>query len=435
MTHLFHNIKSRISIRVFRWIQKPYHFFLAFCAAIFYRFPSRNLTLIGVTGTKGKTTVVELLHRILEAHGSSTASVSSRRFHDGLQELPNTLGMTMPGRFFLQKFFARAVHRGCRYGVIEVTSQGIEQYRHRFIDFDMGVLTNIAPEHIEAHGGFEPYVRSKLDFFWRLSRMGIAVINREDPQASRVAAACGCDKAWYSREAIEYKKHIWPIRNLNIGSFGIVFDVKGHQIKSSLQGDVNVENILAAVAAALCLRVPFEAISRGIAEVKEIPGRMQIIQNKPFRVIVDYAHTPDSLERVYNSLERKINAGPASHLVCVLGAAGGGRDTWKRPEFGKIAAKNCRDIIITNEDPFDESPERIMQDIAVGARQIAEIARIRIIANRREAIRHAISIAQTGDTVIITGKGSESFIRGAHGEKISWNDAQVVREELAKRDR
>ena len=397
-------------------------------------FPSRKLTLIGVTGTKGKTTVVELLHSILEAHGSRTASVSSRRFRMGEQELPNTLGMTMPGRFFLQRFFSRAVRQGCRYGIIEVTSQGIEQYRHRFISFDLGVFTNIAPEHIEAHGGFEPYLCSKLDFFWRLAQYGIAVINRQDAQAGRVAAACGGEKAWYGREAIEYKKYIWPIRNVNIGNFGIIFDVKGHQIKSSLQGDVNVENILAAVAAALCLRVPLDAISRGIANVKEIPGRMQIIQTKPFRVIVDYAHTPDSLERVYESLGKKANVDRSSRLVCVLGACGGGRDTWKRPEFGKIAAAHCREIIITNEDPFDESPERIMEDIAEGVRQAANTttARLCIIADRREAIRYAISIATDGDVVIITGKGSEPFIRGAHGEKVPWSDAQVARETLTK---
>lgn len=418
---------------MFIYAQKPYHFFLAFCAAVFYRFPSRRLTVIGVTGTKGKTTVVELLHSILEAHGGYVASVSSRRFRIGKEESPNMLGMTMPGRFFLQHFFSRAVRKGCMYAVIEVTSQGIEQYRHRFIHFDMGVLTNIAPEHIEAHGGFEPYLRSKLDFFWRLPKYSIAVINRRDGQSNRVAAACGCEKTWYDRETIEYKKHIWPIRNLNIGNFGIIGDVKGHQIKSSLQGDVNIDNILAAVAAGLSLRVPFPAISRGIAEIKEIPGRMQIIQNKPFRVVVDYAHTPDSLERVYQSLEKKIHTARAYGLICVLGSAGGGRDVWKRPEFGAIAAAHCRDIIITNEDPFDESPERIMEDIADGVAHAVSSSpvRVRIIADRREAIRHAISIAADGDTVIITGKGSETFIRTAHGEKIPWSDATVVREELA----
>lgn len=431
MQHFFSNIKSRIPTRILKVIQKPYHFLLALAAVVWYRFPSRKLIVVGVTGTKGKTTVVELLHAILEADGVRVASVSSLRFRIDKEESPNISGMTMPGRFFIQQFLSRAVKRGCRYAVIEVTSQGIEQYRHRFIDFDMGVLTNIAPEHIEAHGGFEPYMRTKLDFFWRLSKKSIAIINRVDMQARRVMAACGCEKAWYDHEAIEYKKHVWPIRNYNSGSYGIMFDVKGHQIKSELQGMVNAENILAAVTGALCLRVPFETIGQGIAEVKQVSGRMQIIQIKPFRVVVDYAHTPDSLERVYKSLEGKKGLGDASRLVCVLGAAGGGRDMWKRPEFGKIAASHCREIIITNEDPFDEPPEQIMEAIAVGVRASQATEKMKIIGDRREAIRHALSIARDGDTVIITGKGSEKFIRVARGEKIAWNDYAATQEELA----
>ncbi|MDP3779256.1 MAG: UDP-N-acetylmuramyl-tripeptide synthetase [bacterium] len=423
------SIKSRIPKHLITRMEKPYHFSLALAGALWYWFPTRKMTVIGVTGTKGKTTVVELLHNILEAHGMRVASASSIRFKIGKDEEKNTLGMTMPGRFFLQQFFSRALRRGCNYAVIEVTSQGIEQYRHRFIYFDMGVMTNISAEHIEAHGGFEPYIRSKLDFFWRLPKNGIAVINRGDRQASRVAAACKCVVAWYGRDLIEYKKHMWPIRNYNAGSYGIMLDVKGHQIKSPLQGDVNTENILAAVAAALALRIPIDAVAVGIAQVKEIPGRMQIIQQTPFRVVVDYAHTPDSLERVYESLGGKKDADAQSRLICVLGAAGGGRDTWKRPEFGKIAASYCRDIAITDEDPFDEDPEKIMEAVAIGAREHAG-HKMKIIPDRRDAIRHAISIAREGDTVIITGKGSETFIRVAHGERISWNDAEVAREDL-----
>ena len=219
-----------------------------------------------------------------------------------------------------------------------------------------------------------------------------------------------------------------------------MFDVKGNQIKSALQGDMNAENILAAVAAALTLRIPLEQISRGIAHVEEISGRMQIVQEKPFRVIVDYAHTPDSLERVYASLQEKNNSehpsradiatAVSNRLVCVLGATGGGRDAWKRPEFGKIAAANCREIIITDEDPFDEPPEKIMEDIAAGVRQAGFAGAMRIIPDRREAIRHAISVAKDGDTVIITGKGSESYIRVANGKRIAWDDREVAREEL-----
>lgn len=426
-------IKSYIPSRILTHIQKPYHFLLAFCAATWFWFPSRKLMVIGVTGTKGKTTTVELLTSILEAHGAAVASASSIRFRMGKEEEKNTLGMTMPGRFFLQQFFFRAVRCGCTYAVVEVTSQGIEQYRHRFIDFDIGVFTNISPEHIEAHGGFEPYVRSKLDFFWRLGRHSIAVINRASPWADRVAGACTCQKVWYDPHVIEYKKQTWPIRNYYSGHTGIVCDVKGHQIRSPLQGDVNAHNMLAAVASAIALHIPLDVISRGIASVREVPGRMQVIQAVPFRVIIDYAHTPDSLNAVYGSLDVPHDIALSSKLICVLGAAGGGRDVWKRPEFGKIAARHCREIIITNEDPFDERPEKIMEEIAGGVRESYAEDKMKIILDRREAIRHAISVAHERDTVIITGKGSESFIRAAHGERIAWNDADAAREELARK--
>ena len=429
----FFRIKYMIPQHVIALVEKFYHFLLAFAAAVWFLFPSRRIIVIGVTGTKGKTTVVELLRNMLETEGHRVASASSLHFHVGDKKIPNTLGMTMPGRFFLQRFLAHAVKEKCAYAVVEVTSQGIMQYRHRFIDFDVGVLTNIAPEHIEAHGGFEPYVRAKLDFFWRLPRRAVAVINRSDPQASRVAAATACEKAWYDRDSIAYKKISYPIRNVNRGSYGIVFDVKGHQVKSRLQGDVNMENILAAIAAALVLRISFDAISKGISKVEEIAGRMQIIQDKPFRVVVDYAHTPDSLERVYESLKKK--SAIQSNLLCVLGAAGGGRDAWKRPELGKIAAAHCKEIFITNEDPFDESPEQIMEDIASGITQFVYKGAWRIISDRREAIRECIAHAKEGDTMIITGKGSETYIRVANGERIAWSDANVAREELANKEK
>ncbi|MDP3769461.1 MAG: UDP-N-acetylmuramoyl-L-alanyl-D-glutamate--2,6-diaminopimelate ligase [Candidatus Sungbacteria bacterium] len=429
-SYFYHAVKSLIPASLMRCLQQPYHFFLAFCAALIYRFPSRKLTVIGITGTKGKTSVVELLHAILAANGSHVASVSSLRFRINDQEFPNNSGMTMPGRFFLQKFFCDAIKSGCTYVIIEVTSQGVEQYRHRFINFHMGVMTNISAEHIEAHGGFEPYLRSKLDFFWRLPKNGVAVINKDDEQANRFSAAAGCEKAWFSKELIEYKKNVWPIRNLNVGNFGIMVDIKGHQIKSSLQGNFNVENIYAATAVALVLRVPLEKITHGIGGVWEIPGRMEIIQDKPVRVVVDYAHTPDSLERVYESLRAKTDTHNPHRLICVLGAAGGGRDTWKRPELGKIAVQFCEEIIITNEDPFDESPEHIMEDVATGVRQSQYTGALRIIGDRREAIRSALGVAHDGDSVVITGKGSESYIRVGRGERIAWSDAAVVREEL-----
>lgn len=435
-------IKSLVSSRLMTVMQSWYHFGLSFAAACWYRFPSRHLTVIGITGTKGKTTVVELLHEILEANGGKTASVSSLRFRIGNREIRNETGMTMPGRFFLQKFLRDAVRAGCRFAVLEVTSQGILQSRHRFIIFRAAAYTNMAPEHIEAHGSFESYLRAKLDLFWRLSSNAIAVINSADQYADRFSAATAAEKILYSAEEIVQKKKTWPIRNLNIGDYGIMFDLKGHQIKSPLAGEINFLNILCATAVALGEHVPLEAIATGVSAVTSVAGRMEVIQKEPFRVVVDYAHTPGSLRAAYTALVKSMPK--SAGLICVLGAAGGGRDKWKRPEMGRIAAEFCREIFVTNEDPFDESPEEIMEDIAAGVRQYgrsatlldqgqkqeSESARLRIILDRREAIREALRSAKAEDTVVITGKGSEMWIRMAADKKIPWNEKQITREEL-----
>lgn len=435
-------IKSLLPSRLMAVVQPWYHFVVSFAAACWYRFPSRRIAVIGITGTKGKTTVVELLHEILEANGGKAASASSLRFRIGSQETRNKSGMTMPGRFFLQKFLRDAVRAGCRFAILEVTSQGIIQSRHRFITFRAAAYTNVAPEHIEAHGSFESYLRAKLDLFWRLSPDAIAVINRKDRYADRFSAATAAEKIWYDADEIAQKKKTWPIRNLNIGDYGIIFDLKGHQIKSPLTGEINFLNILCASAVALGEHVSPELIARGVSAVASVSGRMEMIQREPFRVVVDYAHTPDSLRAAYTALAKGAREGGG--LVCVLGAAGGGRDKWKRPEMGRIAAEFCREIFVTNEDPFDESPEEIMEDVAAGVRQYgrtaalpdqgqkqeSESAKLRIILDRREAIREALKSAKAGDAVVMTGKGSEMWMRMAGGKKIPWNEKEIVREEL-----
>jgi len=197
-------IKKYMPQGALRWLQPSYHFLLALIGAPIYRFPSRRLVVIGVTGTKGKTTVVELLHRVIETSGARVASLSSLRFRMGEEETRNDLKMTMPGRFFIQRFLRRALRGGCRFAVLEVTSEGIKQFRHRFIKFDAVALTNIAAEHIEAHGSFDNYVAAKRDLFRRVRKGGFAVINRDDPQADRFAASTTGQIVWYGKGGIAY---------------------------------------------------------------------------------------------------------------------------------------------------------------------------------------------------------------------------------------
>ncbi len=441
---LFH-IKRYIPRRLFRALRPAYHFFFAWWAAFTYGFPSRHMTVIGVTGTKGKTTVVELLHALLEASGVKVASSSSLRFRIGEREVRNEKKMTMPGRLFVQRFLYDAFRAGCAYVVIEVPSEGIAQFRHRFIDFDIAVMTNVAPEHIESHGSFERYLRAKLDLFWRLPKEGIAVVNRDDPFFERFLAATPAHVVSYSRAGIQRNGSVLPVRDLALTEDRIRFSLGSAEMDSPLVGEFNFMNILAATAVAMSQHVALEKIAAGISRVSGVPGRMEMIQREPFRVVVDYAHTPDSLKAVYKTVI-EFNELRSSHthqlinssthkLICVLGAAGGGRDTWKRPVMGKIAAEFCNEIILTDEDPYDENPAAIIDDIEAGFSQTLnpkpKTLNPRKILDRREAIRAALRNAKEGDTVVITGKGAEPWMMGPNGTKIPWDDRAVTREEAA----
>ena len=465
MEQLLFRLKKYIPAKVFALLQPAYHFLLAFFAALRYGFPASKLKVIGVTGTKGKTTTVELLHAVLAESGAPVASLSSLRFKIGEREIQNKLKMTMPGRFFVQKFLRDALRAGAAYVILEVPSQGIAQFRHRFIRFHTAVMTNVAPEHLEAHGGFENYLRSKLDLFWRLPKTSAVVINHDDPVWPRFSAATGAHKIFYSSEEIVFNARAWKIEHPVIGDQGISFSCHDIPIVSSLLGTFNFYNILAAMAVGLAEHVSLERIGAGVGKVSGIAGRMEFVQKTPFQVVVDYAHTPDSLRNVYAFFGKNKNVNPvrssrgalnpafaqsvwhsspgqaAGHsasngvknrkkkLICVLGATGGGRDRWKRPEFAKIAEEFCYEIIVTNEDPYDEDAEAIVDQIVAGFSHTQEF---RKIMDRREAIRAAVHFAQPGDTVVITGKGSEPWIMGPEGEKIPWDDRAVAREELER---
>lgn len=409
-----------------RIIYSLYHFLLALAAAVWYGFPSRKMIVIGITGTKGKTSTVELLHEILAQSGEKVASSSSLRFRIGDAVMPNDLKMTMPGRFFLQKFLYDARKAGCRYVVLEVTSQGIMQYRHRFIRFDTAVLTNIAPEHIEAHGGFENYVATKRKLFRAVTAGGAVVLNRDDVQSPSFADMSRAGtKIWYGRSGIDLPDRRVPLGGVCIDANGISFVTDEVAFRSSLQGAFNLSNILAAVSTGMRYDIPLEKIAIAIQRVSGITGRMEYVQREPFAVIADYAHTPDSQRAVYETLKRD-----HARLICVFGATGGGRDTWKRPEFAKIAEGFCATVILTDEDSYDENPEKILDDVEAGFSEQFRPHVVRIV-DRRTAIREGISRARPGDVVIITGKGGEPWMMGPHGTKIPWDDRQIAREALA----
>lgn len=439
MEALLSFLKKIIPPPVFRIFQPAYHMFLSALAAFYYGFPSRRLTVIGVTGTDGKTTVVHILHEIFAAAGHKVGSLSSLRFKINDLEEPNMLKMTMPGRFRLQRFLAECRGAGCRFVILEVTSQGILQYRHRFIRFQAAVLTNITPEHIESHGGFENYRRAKMEIFRRLASSGFAVLNQEDESSELFAKSSPAQIVWYSRRAVEIKRVGHMVRIIAVNPRGIQLEIDNIFLQASLGGGFNVMNIIAAAAAALAFNVSLSAIAQALDRIQGIPGRLEYVQRESFAVVVDYANTPSAYEQVYKSLSSEVDKEhgetykltnlQTSKLICVFGAPGGGRDKWKRPELGKIAGRYCKEIILTSDDPDEENPAEIIEEIAAGISNFQ--FPISKIIDRREAIRAALQDARPGDAVVITGMGAQSWMV-VKGKKIPWDDRKIIREELIK---
>jgi UDP-N-acetylmuramoyl-L-alanyl-D-glutamate--2,6-diaminopimelate ligase len=416
------NIKKFIKKLIPPFLIQIYHFKLALLGAIVFWFPSREVTVIGVTGTSGKSTTVDFISKILEEAGNKVASISTARFKMGQKEWKNSLKMSMPGRFAIQKFLRQAVSENCKYLVLEVTSEGIKQFRHQFIGFNTVVFTNLSPEHIESHGGFENYRNEKLKLF--NNRHNIHVVNIDDEQARYFLLKSGKENFGFSTKIHK------EINGLNLvygqilpgNEKGLHFKVKDTEFSLALRGDFNVYNALAAISVALAQKVSLDVCKKALEKVVEVAGRMEVVNESPL-VIVDYAHTPNQLEAVYQSLKGK-------NLVCVFGSCGGGRDVWKRPVMGKIAMQYCKEIIITDEDPYDEDPLEIMEQVAEGIDP--EVKRYKIVVDRKEAILQAIEVAGNDDTVIITGKGSEPLMCLKDGKKIPWSDKQIVLDAIKK---
>jgi len=416
--------------KIYQKILSPYHYFWALFSALVFGFPSKKIKVIGITGTKGKSTVVEFTEKIFEEAGYKVASFSSIKIKIGKKEKKNLFKMTMPGRWYIQKFLKDAIKSKCDYAILEVTSEGILQHRQKFINFEVAVFTNLSKEHIERHGSFENYRASKGKLFKENSN--IHILNLDDKNVDYFLKFQAKKKIGFTlKENYKQKENIKIIqgRTLKEKDEKFEFQVNDTIFKLNLVGDFNVYNALASICIGLSQNIPLETSKKAIEKVKKVEGRMEIVIEKPFEVIVDYAHTPDSLEAVYKNLIQKKEEKENSRLICVLGAAGGGRDKWKRPKMGEIAGNYCDKIILTDEDPYDENPKEILNDIFSGIKK-EQRKRVKKILNRKKAIKKALSLAKNNDIVIITGKGCEPWMCVKGGKKIPWDDRKIVKEIL-----
>ncbi|MDQ6611081.1 MAG: UDP-N-acetylmuramoyl-L-alanyl-D-glutamate--2,6-diaminopimelate ligase, partial [Gemmatimonadota bacterium] len=380
----------------------------AIAAAAFFDWPARALTLVGVTGTNGKTTTVSLLRHLLHTDAACAASIGTLGVLIGSEGVvfPGGDGLTTPGPVELQRVLRRLVDHGVKTVTMEVSSHSLHQRRVDGLSFAVAVFTNLTRDHLDYHVTMEAYRDAKARLVGLLARDGTAVINSDDvawralPHADHTLTFGLNIQADVSARNVEY--------GAGGSHFLLVSDAGAAPVALPLIGEFNVSNALAAAAAALALGVPVTEIASALQTAPQVPGRLEILRIQP-TVLRDYAHTPDSLERAIAAVRPFANAaGGDSRLIVVFGC-GGDRDRGKRPVMGEIAERLADFVIITSDNPRTENPDCILDDIEAGMTRQAHYR----VEDRRAAIAHALAIAKQNDVILLAGKGHETYqIRG-----------------------
>ncbi|MDD5146407.1 MAG: UDP-N-acetylmuramyl-tripeptide synthetase [Candidatus Pacebacteria bacterium] len=422
------------------WVVSGYHFCLAYLAAFWYGFPSKEMVVIGVTGTKGKTSTCNFIGSCLSAGGYEVGLLSTANIKIGQKEFLNNFHMTMPGRFSLQRLLFQMVQAGCKMCVIETSSEGIKQFRHKGIIYDILVFTNLSPEHLPSHdGSFEKYKEAKGRVFAELNKgqkkvvggieiKKMIVANYDDSQKDYFLSFPVDHKATYGLgEGADFQAH-----NIKAGPSGVDFQVKEASFHLDVLGEFNVYNALPAIVLAEVCGIAVTQVQRGLEQVRVIPGRMEKIEmGQSFTVLVDYAHEGRSMNAALDAARKIVLKG--AKVIVLLGAEGGGRDKNKRSQMGEVAGAKADYVVASNVDPYDDPPEEIIEDIVLAAEKAGKVRNKNLFAieDRREGIVKALSLANKGDIVMITGKGAEQSMI-IRGKSFSWDDRMVVREGLDK---
>ena len=388
------------------------------CSAWFGH-PERKMKMIGVTGTNGKTTITNVIKHILMKNGHKTGLVGTiqNEIGDEVLHTDNTTPMT----YDFMALLAKMADAGCEYVVMEVSSFGLCQYRIGSSYFDVAVFTNLTQDHLDYHKDMEDYYQAKRMLF---DICGCAVINTDDDYGKRLFGEVSCKKYGFSvKENADIYADGIKIKSTG-SSFWFCRDGKSHLIKTRMPGLFNVSNITAAIAACLEEGLTIESIIPAIEDYNGVKGRCEIIPTgRDFTVICDYAHTPDAIENILRSVKEYTE----NDLICLFGC-GGNRDAAKRPKMARAAAKYADKLIVTSDNPRNEEPEAIIDDILAGLEGMT--VNYDVVVDRREAIYHALKIAEKGDIIVLAGKGHEDYQILAGMEHIHFDEREVVADGL-----
>lgn len=425
-------VKKLIPRQLFKTIEPYGHLGEAVLFNVINGFPAHGLKVIGVTGTNGKTTTAFLIHRMLHEAGYKVGLMTTVAYGAGMDIKPQVTHMTTSSVPVLHKRIKELKAQGIEWLVLETTSHALAQHRVWGVPYSISVLTNITHEHLAYHGTFERYVAAKRMMFEQTNRnkkgMQLGIINADDPNAANFASAVN-NTLMYGMEQGDIMA-----RDVKMSPNGVAYTAtvrgKDYHIDCKLPGSFNVYNSLAAVCVGHAIGLSEQQVEQGIAALEGVEGRMtRIDEGQDFNVIVDYAHTPDSFEKLFNDLRPVVKG----KIIALFGSLGGG-DKGKRPLQGEIAGRFADEVILTQEDDRSEDPEAIMNDIAVGAEKAGKVREKNLffIHDRTEAIQFAMDRARAGDTVLLLGKGHEKTQEDAQGEH-PWNEEATARAALQQR--
>jgi UDP-N-acetylmuramoyl-L-alanyl-D-glutamate--2,6-diaminopimelate ligase len=409
MQKILNLIKRIIPKKLFKLGQPVYHYFLSKLSTLIYGYPSNKMIVVGVTGTTGKSSSGYFMAQILEKAGFKVGMSTTTLFKVGSKEWLNDKKMTMIGRFQLQGLLKQMVKEKCDVAIVETTSEGIKQFRHLGISYDILVFTNLYPEHIESHGSFEKYKEAKGKLFKYLSKT-------KKKKVEKTIIANLDDK--HSEYFLNFKADKKITYGIDKDA-----DIKLNDLKVNLLGEYNIYNVLSGVAVANVLKVEEDKIKSAVADLKPLPGRLEFIENdKGIKILIDYAFEPKAVQTLYKIIKNIEH----NKVIHILGSAGGGRDKDRRPILGKLAGQNADIVIVTNEDPYDEDPMEIINQISYEV----DDNKLHKILDRREAIHKALELAEKGDLILLTGKGAEQKMCVTNEKMIDWDDREVIKEGL-----